>query len=108
MEPPHLTRKDMLGETGQWELIQEHQKRCDYLVMKNLAEKMKNENDADAAEKLVEMLAFDKSVRETAIEKGKMDPELMDFLFGRPMTLSLSIFKLKIETGTDGRQILKT
>lgn len=103
---PFLTRKDLLGETGLWDLIQDHQARCDYRKMKDLAEIIHAENNQDAGKEIALMLAFDKSVRDTAIEKGEMDKAIMDFLFGRQMIASLPLFKLKLETGEDGRQIL--
>ncbi len=101
-----LSRKDLLGETGLWDLIHEHQNRCDYRIMKELSDRIVSDNDEGSASKTVDMLAYDRSVRETAIEKGRMDPEIMDFLFGRPMSLSLEIFRLKVVSGDDGRQIL--
>lgn len=103
---PFLTRKDLLGETGMWDLIQEHQKKCDYIRMKNCAEILRAEENQEIGRELVSMLAYDKSVRDTAIEKGNMDKEIMDFLFGRQMLVSLPLFKLKLETGNDGRQVL--
>lgn len=102
-----LTRKDLLGATGLWDLIHEHQTRCDYIRMRDLAEMIHNSQDnQDAGNEIASMLAFDKSVRDTAVEKGKMDKEIIDFLFGRQMIDSLSIFKLKLDSGENGRQIL--
>lgn len=103
---PFLTRKDLLGETGMWDLIQEHQKRCDYRKMKDYAEIILAEENQEIGKEIISMLSYDRSVRDTAIEKGKMDKDLMDFLFGRQMIVSLPLFKLKLEAGSSGRQIL--
>lgn len=103
---PFLTRKDLLSETGLWDLIQEHQSRCDYRRVAELADAIIEKDDSDAGHELVAILSYDKAVRDTAIEKGKMDEGMMDFLFGKPVALSLPLFRLRLMTDEDGKQIL--
>jgi hypothetical protein len=46
--------------------------------------------DADAA--LMTMVRYDLSLREVLVEKGKVTPDQLDFLFGRPLTRTLPPF----------------
>lgn len=105
---PFLTRKDILSELPLWEIIEEHQAKCDYRKVRELSEQVHEDKNTDAGKEIGTMIAFDKSVRDLATEKGKMDPEIMNFLFGREIEESLSLFKLKLDSGKDGRRILTT
>jgi len=83
-----LTRKDLLENVpGLWDVIQEHQHHCDYGRIYKLREQLKrNPADKTAAQNLRELIAYDSLIRERLSKKGNMDPDLMDFLFGRPLT----------------------
>lgn len=103
---PFLSRHDLISGLPLWELVEDHQKKCDYRKLSELAKLVQEENNESAGREIASMILYDKSVRETAAEKGKIDPGIMDFLFGREMEISLPLFKLKIETGKDGKKIL--
>lgn len=78
-----LSRKDLLSEIkGLWELIEDHESRCSYRKLRQLL-RQSSENK----EEIQLMLAYDREIRIVASEKGGIDPEMTDFLFGRPMKL---------------------
>jgi Fe-S-cluster containining protein len=87
---PHLTRKDILSDVqGIWELIEDHQHRCDYETILQLHERIKKQGDTAAKRRLREMIAYDRQIRLTLVENS-IAPDMMDFLFGRPLTATLS------------------
>ena len=86
---PHLTRKDLLfGVQGIWELIEDHQQRCDYAIILELHERINKHRDNTAKRKLREMAAYDRQIRLTLVENS-VAPDMMDFLFGRPLSDTL-------------------
>ncbi|MCF8067085.1 MAG: YkgJ family cysteine cluster protein [Desulfobacterales bacterium] len=94
-----LTRKDLLeGFGGIWDIIETHQKRCDYHKIGVLAARLKSEEaQKDALAAIDELLRYDKEIRSLVAEKAGMDPDMMDFLFGRPLTETMVMFRIKVE-----------
>ncbi len=93
-----INRKTLLsGINDLWDLIQDHQDRCSYKKIAELSDKVKCDNIGrkDALEKLNEMLRYDYSIRHLIVEKDKKASEMLDFLFGRPLTATLKMFGLK-------------
>ena len=92
-----LTRKDLLSEVrGIWELIEDHQQRCDYDTIFKLHECMKSSRDTEAKKRLREILAYDRQIRLTLIENS-VAADLMDFLFGRPLADTLPPLGIQIQ-----------
>lgn len=91
-----LTRKDLLVELPHlWDLVTEHEKKCDYRVLGELAVQVKGRPHRAAADSLAEMVGYDLHLRALITERGKPDPILLDFLFGRPLTDTLPGFGLQ-------------
>lgn len=91
-----LTRRDLLPEGHPLlELIAEHDEKCAPLFMEETAKKAR-EGDAEAGETLKQMVIFDMEVRRLVPEKAGMDPELTDFLFGRPLRVLLRTMNIKV------------
>lgn len=102
-----LERQELLGAVeGLWELIADHQERCDYERVGRLAEEIKSEDSEKALEQLKEVIGYDISLRETLVEKANVDPEMLSFLLGRPFTETLVMFDLKVEK-SDGLLVIK-
>lgn len=96
-----LSRKDILAGTPElWELVQEHERRCSYQRLGELAENLAGNSENDTAE-LTQMVGYDLHLRDLVCSRGKMDPAIMDFLFGRPMPETVHGFGLKAETNGD-------
>jgi Fe-S-cluster containining protein len=86
-----LTRRDLLQEAADlWELVVDHQRRCDYTLILDLAGRGgKSPPDEATRRQLIEIISYDTQLRELISERGGMDGGLSDFLFGRPLTETL-------------------
>lgn len=92
-----LTRRELISEVeGLWELIQDHQKRCDYAGIQDLIQELDSSREDNARRQLGEIIKYDIEIRELVVSKGGMDPEMLDFLFGRPLTKTLPNYGIKI------------
>ncbi|MBU1170433.1 MAG: YkgJ family cysteine cluster protein [Proteobacteria bacterium] len=93
-----LQREDLLGDVdGLWDLISDHQGRCSYAKMKELTEKLSGDTDGTVLVEINEMIAYDNSLRETLVEKAKVDKAMLPFLLGRPFMETIAMFNMKIE-----------
>ena len=97
-----LTRTDLVSEVkGLWELIKEHQACCDYKKIQPLIEDLAGSKHNQARRKLLEIIRYDAEIRKLVVARGGLDPEMLDFLFGRPLTKTLENYGIKIRP--DGR-----
>ena len=105
-----LTRRHLLaGVEGLWDLVTHHQERCDYGHVAELADRIRQHREPENAEKeLLEMIRLDQHLREVTLERVKMDPGMLEFLFGRPLSFTIKLFKLKITEGDAGVRIEST
>jgi Fe-S-cluster containining protein len=95
-----INRKTLLsGISDLWELIQDHQNRCSYKKIAELADKANCNNieRKDSLKKLNEMIRYDYSIRHLIVEKDKRVSEMLDFLFGRPLTATIKMFGLNMK-----------
>ena len=92
-----LSRKDVLSQVkGLWELIEDHQARCDYADIKILIADIGGPHQERARKKLVEIIQYDAEIRKLVVENGGLKPEMLDFIFGRPLTETLPGYGIKI------------
>ncbi|RTZ99493.1 MAG: YkgJ family cysteine cluster protein [Deltaproteobacteria bacterium] len=85
-----LKRQDLLGTiSGLWEVVQAHEQRCAYRDIEKLAARLKEGAHTDARAELNEMVAYDRHLRSLTVEKSGIDPAMLDFLFGRPLSETL-------------------
>jgi len=103
-----LTRRDLLEDVpGLWELVTDHEKRCAYAAIKKLvAQLVANDRDA-VMQMLVEAARFDTEIRNLAVEKAGLDVAMTDFLFGRPLMQTITMFGIKVEKHDDGYKLIK-
>jgi Fe-S-cluster containining protein len=83
-----LTRADLISDIeGLWSLIKDHQQRCNYEIIQKLVDAIKtNPGDAKARQKLSAIIQFDTEIRKLVVSNAGLEPEMLDFLFGRPLT----------------------
>jgi Fe-S-cluster containining protein len=94
-----LTRKDLLSDIeGLWELVKDHQSRCSYEEIKIMMQKQDKNKDAMQKE-ILEMIRYDTQIRHLVVKKGGMDSEILDFLFGRPLTATIKPFGFTYSSG---------
>jgi Fe-S-cluster containining protein len=92
-----LTRADLISEVeGLWDLIEDHQERCDYGKIKKLIGSLDGPRKVQARKKLQEIIQYDTEIRILVLEKGGLDPGMLDFLFGRPLTKTLPGYGIKV------------
>ncbi|MGD9973770.1 MAG: YkgJ family cysteine cluster protein [Desulfatirhabdiaceae bacterium] len=86
-----LDRKAVLSSiAGMWDLIGTHEIRCSVIRYIELSQQMKSGPTGEARRDLQEMMVYDREIRQLTCEKTGIDPSVLPFLFGRPLT------KLKI------------
>ncbi len=79
-----LTRKDLLfGIPALWSLIEDHDLRCSHVRAQNLLD---SKSGADANNTVQEMVEYDRSIRLLVVEKAGVESDMLDFIFGRPLS----------------------
>jgi Fe-S-cluster containining protein len=93
-----LTRNDLLSRLpGLCDLVAEHQERCGYTHVARYAALIHKENcPRDRIEELLGIIRYDQSLRHVTVERTRLDPDLLEFLFGRPMSETIRLFKIKL------------
>ena len=92
-----LKREDVLADIeGLWDLIKDHQRRCDYNTILILVKAIKDGKADDARQKLAELIQFDDEIRKLTVSRGGLDADMLDFLFGRPLSQTLKHFGLRV------------
>ncbi|MCG8473646.1 MAG: YkgJ family cysteine cluster protein [Desulfobacterales bacterium] len=103
-----LTREDIVGGIeGLWDLVKDHQGRCDYETLSGLMERVEADQDKEAMASVCEMIAYDRSLRETLVASGRVKPEILDFLFGRALSTTIVMFNYRLEKGENGYQLVR-
>ena len=88
-----LVRKDLIsGVAGLWDLVEEHQRRCSYEIIQNFINRDKSDKKTDSMKELIEIINYDMHFRQLIIDRGGVDPEMLDFLFGRPLADTIRMF----------------
>jgi Fe-S-cluster containining protein len=94
-----LTRKDLLFDIeGLWKLVKDHQSRCSYVKIKKMLQNQDNSKNAIKKE-ILEMIRYDNQIRHLVVKEGGMDSEILDFLFGRPLTVTIKTFGFAYSSG---------
>ncbi len=100
MEGYDRGRVDRLAVIGhiQWlkELVSSHESVCSYEEIRKWVEQRENGNP-EAASRLTEWVNLDLQYRKLATGKGNLPADILLFLFGRPLTDTLSGYNVTIE-----------
>ncbi len=92
-----LTRDDLISEVeGLWDLIKDHQARCDYEKIKKLIADLDGPHPDRAQKKMMGIIQYDAEIRRLVLEKGGLDPAMLEFLFGRPLVQTLPGYGIKV------------
>lgn len=93
-----LTREHILTRfAGLSDLITEHQQRCNYQRVSQWADIIKKGNPpTEIIENLLALIRYDLSLRKVTVERTHLDTEMLDFLFGRPLSVTIRLFHLKL------------
>ena len=104
-QSPKLHRQDLIENGVLLGLIEEQEKRCSYALLSDYVRQIP-ENGEKAVEKILELLKFDFHLRPFLARKLGLRVEEMDFFFGRPLTETIVMFGLKVESQRDGGFLL--
>ena len=92
-----LKREDLLADIeGLWDLIKDHQQRCNYDTILTLVKTIDGDKLGNARHKLAELIQFDNEIRKLVVSRGGLDADMLDFLFGRPLSQTLRNFGLSV------------
>lgn len=103
-ERERLTRRDLLqGVEGLWDLIEDHERRCNYRRLRDLAGRLSGgpAEQKTALGDVTDMVKYDESLRRLLVENGHTPAGMLDFLLGRPLTQTLPGFHIKVESSGD-------
>ena len=93
-----LTRQDLLaGIEGLWELIDAHEKQCAHDSINRAIQDLEGTHKQHASEVIVRAIQYDKAVRRLVTEKGYVTADMVDFLFGRPLMVTLKAAGCMVE-----------
>ena len=92
-----LTRDDLISEVeGLWDLIKDHQERCDYEEIRKLINDLNGPSGDGARQKLLEIIQYDAEIRKLVVEQGGLDSEMLDFVFGRTLKQTLPNYGITV------------
>jgi len=92
-----LARQDLLsGVNGLWDLIEDHERRCNYEALHARVEAGIHEGRLKQEKAILEILRFDAHVRRLTVEKGGLDSRMLDFVFGRPLCDTIKMFDIEL------------
>jgi Fe-S-cluster containining protein len=95
MATPRLERKHLIHpDDGIIEIIAAHEQRCSYALLEAWVKELEGPHAEKAVEKILDLLQYDDYMRAFLIEKLNLDPGMMDFFFGRPLTATIRMFGL--------------
>lgn len=93
-----LTRNDLIASVeGLWELVKGHQERCSYDMLKLSINSLNTGKKEEALKGILDIIEYDNKIRDLTVQRTGLDPELTDFLFGRPIMETIKIYGLKIK-----------
>lgn len=93
-----LTREDLLADMADLRrLVSDHQERCDYAVITRYLGPIGGTPPKTLPTGILEMVGYDIHLRRLLVEKGNMDPDIMDFLFGKPLAETLQRYGVRVK-----------
>ena len=104
---PKATRKNIIRDSNLLRLMEAHENTCDYQVISDYVKQIRQKGDSIVSE-LLKILQYDQNIRQLTHENLGIDPGELDLLFGRPLTETIHMFGLKVESEADGSFLLTT
>ena len=93
-----LQRKNLLKAVdGLWDVIDDHDRRCSYESLGRLIRRIKTDGNQADADSVLEILQYDAEIRNLVVERAGLDPEILDFLLGRPLAETVHQFGIRLE-----------
>jgi Fe-S-cluster containining protein len=101
-----IDREDLLKATGTlWDVIQRHEEKCAHAELARAVSRLAA-TKGQTVEDVLELLRFDHHVRWFLTEKLNLDPVVLDFFLGRPLSEAVKAYGLKVDQYPDGSFLL--
>ena len=102
MARPDLQRRDLIEpDDGILKFIEAHEQRCPYIALESAEKGLRGPDSDKAVEKILDLLQYDHYIRTFLTEKLNIDPNVMDFFFGRPLAATIRMFGLCVRQEGD-------
>jgi Fe-S-cluster containining protein len=102
MARPCLQRADLINpDDGILKIITAHEEKCSYATLDSAVKALQGPDSAKAVEEILDLLQYDDYIRPFLTEKLRMDPNAMDFFFGRPMRSTIRMYGLCVKQEGD-------
>lgn len=102
MAKPCLQRRDLIKPgDGILKIIGAHEQRCAYETLESAVKGLQGYDSDKAVEKILDLLQYDHYIRQFFGERLKLDANVMDFIFGRPLTSTIRMFGLCVKQEGD-------
>ncbi len=103
-----LIRRDVLAEMAElWELIQLHEEQCSHDLINTAIQDLGGDAGQQASETIIAAIQYDQAIRKLVTERGQVTEDMLDFLFGRPLTQTLKTAGCRIEKIDGGYRVAK-
>jgi hypothetical protein len=77
--------------------VEDHQQRCDYSHIAKLVTQIRDKCKAqEATEDLLELIRYDKHLRDVTLERTNLEFGTLSFLFGRPLSFTIKFFRIQM------------
>ena len=100
-QTPKATRRDIVTDRILLNLMERHEEKCGYRELEDSVKAIEGEGER-AVGRILEMLRFDYALRPFISERLGINPDEMDFLFGRPLLKTIGRYGLQVRRETDG------
>ncbi len=92
-----LTRKELLADiAGLWELVEDHEQQCGYDKLKLSMDDLDGSFRNTAIKAVITIVHYDREIRRMVTSQGSVEPDMTDFLFGRPLDETIEMFGYKV------------
>ncbi len=88
------------------EMIEEHDRQFSFEVLRQLFDELK-ESEGETADKVVEFLAKEDLYRSFVAEKLTIPSDVLDLVFGRPLSSMVRLFGFRVDEANDGTKTLR-
>ncbi|MBW1786800.1 MAG: YkgJ family cysteine cluster protein [Deltaproteobacteria bacterium] len=106
-DTPKLIRRDLVEDGVLLGLMEKHEERCGYNILEAIVKDVQARGEQALGE-ILEIMKFDYRLRPFVAEKLGIPSAEMDFLFGRPVVDTITMFGLKVVRDADGGFLLTT
>lgn len=99
-EKPKLNRTDLFKNSNIFRLIEEHERKCNYLVVDSIIRSIEIDGEI-AVKELIKLLQYDHEIRRLSQEKLGIQGEYLDLIFGRALSNTIRYYGFEVQRQDD-------